>query len=79
LIPFDDPNDYKTFSSFSRFTEEDFIKMIGEKFIGLERLELNLETTKAEDAVAELKKSLPGLRGVIKEVSSHYFPTIVEF
>jgi hypothetical protein len=51
--------------------------LIGEKFTSLERFELNLETMKAEDA--ELKKSLPGLRGVIKEVSSHYFPTIIEF
>ncbi len=36
----------------------------------LEYLELSLKALKAEDAVDELKKHLPGLRGVIEEVLS---------
>jgi hypothetical protein len=42
--------------------------LIGEKFAKLEYLELSLRTMKAEDAIAELKKYLPRLRGLIKEV-----------
>jgi hypothetical protein len=48
--------------------EQDAIRFIGENFASLEYLGLSLENMKAEDAVAELKKYLPGLRGVIKEV-----------
>jgi hypothetical protein len=42
--------------------------MIGEKFAGVEYLELSLRAMNAEVAVAELKKHLPGLRGVMREV-----------
>jgi hypothetical protein len=49
-------------------TEQDVIKLIGEKLTGLEYLGIGLKFTKAEDAVAELKKYFPSLRGVIKEV-----------
>jgi hypothetical protein len=42
--------------------------MIGEKLTSLEYLELSFKVMKAEVAMAELKKYLPGLRGVIKEV-----------
>jgi hypothetical protein len=44
--------------------------MIGEKFAKLEYLKLSLEAMKAEIAIAKLKKYLPGLRGVIKEVKN---------
>jgi hypothetical protein len=53
-------------------TDKDIIKLIGEKFTGLEYLELAFKTMKAEDAVAELNKYLPGLRGVIKEVQGFF-------
>jgi hypothetical protein len=42
--------------------------LIGEKFAKLEYLELGLKNLKAEDAIVELMKYLPGLRGLIKEV-----------
>jgi hypothetical protein len=38
------------------------------KFSDLEYLELSLRTMKSEVAIAELKRYLPGLRGLIKEV-----------
>jgi hypothetical protein len=44
------------------------IKTIGAKLSSLEYLELSLLHLKAEEVVAELKRYLPGLRGVIKEV-----------
>ncbi len=50
--------------------EQNVIKIIGENFAKLEYLDLSLRTIKAEDAVAELKKNLPCLKGVIKEVFS---------
>jgi hypothetical protein len=56
--------------------EQKAIKMIGEKFTSLEYLELSLRAMKAKDAVAELKKHLPGLRGVIKEVIVGYYSDI---
>jgi hypothetical protein len=49
-------------------SDEDVVKMIGEKFAALKYLELNLKTMKADDAIAVLNTHLPGLRGVIKEV-----------
>jgi hypothetical protein len=52
-------------------TEENIIKTIGSKFTSLEYLELSLEVLEAEDAVAELKKHLSGLRGVIEEVFNY--------
>jgi hypothetical protein len=70
----------------SRLSDHDVIKTIGEKFTDLEYLELSLKTMKAEDAIAELKRYLPGLRGVIKEVqdrpdvhSGMHVPEIVKF
>jgi hypothetical protein len=51
-------------------TEEGAVKLIGQKMASLEYLELSLKALKAEDAVDELKKHLPGLRGVIEEVLS---------
>jgi hypothetical protein len=57
-------------SIFFRSTEDIVIKMIGEKFAKLEYLKLSLEAMKAEIAIAKLKKYLPGLRGVIKEVKN---------
>jgi hypothetical protein len=52
-------------------TEEDVIKTVGSKFTSLEYLELSLEVMEAEDAVDELKKHLPGLRGVIEDVFNY--------
>jgi hypothetical protein len=48
--------------------EGDVIKTIGKKLAALEYLGLSLKTMEAEDAVAELKRYLPSLKGVIKEV-----------
>jgi hypothetical protein len=53
-----------------RLSDHDVIKTIGEKFAKLEYLKLSLETMKAEVVIAKLKKYLPGLRGVIREVKN---------
>jgi hypothetical protein len=50
-------------------SEQDVIRLIGEKFAALEYLEWSLKAMKVEDAVAELKRCLPGLKGVIKNRS----------
>ncbi len=46
-------------------------------------MELSLKNMKAEDAIVELKKHLPGLRGLIKEVqeggSENRVKNIVKF
>jgi hypothetical protein len=69
----------------SRLSDHDVIKIIGEHFATLEYLELSLKTMKAKVAVAKLKRYLPGLRGVIKEVqdrpvhSGMHVPEIVKF
>jgi hypothetical protein len=52
--------------------------MIGQKIASLKYLELSLRTMKAGDAVAELKRYLPGLRGAITEVVENQDDSVVK-